>query len=94
MPEELIKFLATIGGFTIIVIIIFVGVILKETISDGINKAKWKYKRKHRFDKPPTAKCYCIDCYFYDPDNKECHKFSSYMADNEFCSGGEPKNHE
>lgn len=35
---------------------------LMRYVLDVINKAKRKYQYKHRFDKPPLAKCYCKDC--------------------------------
>lgn len=37
-------------------------VILYVTIRDSICGAIYDHRVKHRFDKPPTAKCYCHDC--------------------------------
>ena len=35
-----------------------------------IKSLKYLYKKKHRYDKPPTAKCYCRDCRFHGDDGK------------------------
>ena len=34
----------------------------QEKISEMIRQLKYRHKQKHRFDKPPLAKCYCRDC--------------------------------
>ena len=46
---------------------------------------------KHRFDKPPTAECYCKDCRLHGKDN-QCFKFNGWRtADEWFCWDAEPK---
>ena len=35
------------------------------SICKKIGELKYKYECKHRFDKPPIARCYCIDCTYY-----------------------------
>lgn len=46
---------------------------------------------KHRFDKPPTAECYCKDCRQHGEDN-QCFKFNGKRtADEWFCWDAEPK---
>ena len=47
----------------------------------------WQYK--HRFNKKPIAKCYCIDCRYYD-EQKICRNLGRYVIDNKFCCWGEP----
>ena len=55
------------------------------------------YRYKHRFGKPPTAKCYCKDCenwYPHSPQATEgrCWRFENRtMADNWFCWDAEPR---
>ena len=38
-----------------------------------VNKGEWdtsdSLKYKHRFNKPPTAKCYCKDCIYHEKDD-------------------------
>lgn len=53
---------------------------------------KLKHKQKHRFDKPPTAKCYCIDCIYHDNETGRCCKFKTWStADHWFCWNAEPR---
>ena len=57
-----------------------------------IENKKYNYMIKHRFDKPPTAECYCKDCNMHGED-KECLKFNSWRtADEWFCWDAEPNN--
>ena len=81
-----VGFIATLA--TIFGLIIF----LVSCIKDIIRDYKRKYQQKHRFDKPPTAKCYCIDCK-YRTEYEECHVLggSFKVADNWFCWKAEPK---
>ena len=59
-----------------------------------IDEAKFKYRYKHRFDKPPTAKCYCIDCGYHDNENGRCSIFDEFIADNCFCWKADPRKKE
>lgn len=86
------------GVVTICFMTAFFGHWLFDIIVAKVKYAKWKHKYKHRFDKSPTAKCYCIDCEHYGANNKfftanrdEClaHKGWS-VADNWFCWDAEP----
>ena len=67
-----------------------------ECIVDRVRKRKYHYEVKHRFDKPPTAECYCIDCQRYEASkgfrSGRCCKFEGwYVADNWFCWDATPK---
>ena len=48
----------------------------------------WRYK--HRFNKKPIAKCYCIDCLDYDEEYKFCRDLGRYVTDDKFCCWGKP----
>lgn len=62
---------------------------------EWILRLKYKYRVKHRFDKPPTAKCYCRDCKMHDPKSARCYKFEEwYTADCWFCWDAEPNKKE
>lgn len=66
-------------------------------IVDGINMCvahiKSRYAIKHRFDKPPKAKCYCVDCKYYTTHGN-CTEFRSMsVPDNGFCWQAEPVKH-
>lgn len=86
-------------GIGITTVTVFVGVILLlvvDFISNEIHEAIWVYKYKHRFDKPPTAACYCVDCKFHgdDVDLTRCTNRKDVIlqtADEWFCQAAEPK---
>lgn len=61
-------------------------------IQEKIRILKRRYQYKHRFDKPPTAKCYCIDCKHHGKDGK-CNDFVMYIKteDEWFCWRAEPR---
>lgn len=84
------------GAASILCIVILVMIFLCEFVRDWIRTFKWQYKRKHRFDKSPTAQCYCKDCRYYtayDSFNGRCgrgHIEKWNIADNYFCWQAEP----
>ena len=66
-----------------------------EVLYDFIKKLKWQYKYKHRFDKPPLAKCYCKDCRSYFEETGDCAAHTGWkVADNWFCWCAEPRKHD
>ena len=89
-------FVTLIGYITIIVIIIGVLMLLVELVKFGIENLKRIYKYKHRFDKKPTAKCYCIDCKYHDNFVGSCFGFdkNQHTADNWFCWKASPRKDE
>ena len=87
---ELLYLLSGFGFLCVVAILIAFISALCGCIKYKIVSAKWKYEYKHRFDKPPTAACYCKDCYKHD--NGTCGKFDGLRtADNWFCWQAEPK---
>lgn len=94
MSECLKYFFTSIGVCFTIILILTCLMLIRDFISDLIDDLKWEYKYKHRFDKPPVAKCYCKDCDRYDADMKYCNKFNRYVNDNEFCSRATPLKHD
>ena len=61
-----IAFILQICGIMFILVFLILTItMLKDFVVDTIKNLKWKYKYKHRFDKPPLAKCYCKDCRYY-----------------------------
>ena len=88
--------LSAIGIMTIIAFIILCGMLLWNFATDAVRDLKWRYKRKHRFDKPPTAQCYCKDCKYYiiySSFHGRCsrgHIEQWNIADNNFCWMAEP----
>lgn len=88
--------LEIVGICTILGIVFLFGIMLYEIIADKLRDLKWQYKYKHRFDKPPTAKCYCKDCKYYKVEDgyfNRCtrgHIAHWTIADNDFCWQAEP----
>ena len=84
--------LAYFGGITLIVIACFLVVGIFTAIRELIDRWKYNYRIKHRFDKPPTAECYCVDCKHYSKESGRCYGFEGqYVADSWFCWKAEPK---
>ena len=94
--EYLKDFLAIVGVVASLGMIWFILDIAYQVLKEIIDKLKWKYKYKHRFDKPPIAKCYCKDCIYYCEDgfNNKCkrgHINEQWnIADTWFCWQAEP----
>ena len=78
--------LAVIGFGVLCSVAICAFIMFKDWLSVEIDIARYNYKVKHRFDKAPTAKCYCKDCIYWNSDNHYCGKFKRYSADSNFCS--------
>ena len=80
--------------YTLIIVFVLITITLGY-INDYIIGVKHRYQRKHRFDKPPTAKCYCIDCENYsswEDDDHICFAHNGWhVADNWFCWSATPK---
>ena len=56
-----------------------------------VNNLVCRNRIKHRFDKPPTAKCYCIDCKYHDNETGRCGGFGEFIADDRFCWKADPR---
>lgn len=85
-------FLAMLGIISMGVIGSFIIYATYEAIKDCISRARWIYRYKHRFDKPPTAECYCKDCKKHSDETNRCYKFErQYTADNWFCWDADPR---
>lgn len=81
--------LALIGATVLLVIGLYLLIYGTMGVMLLIEKIKYNYKIKHRFDKPPAAKCYCIDCKNY---KKEFCAITGFMLpDNYFCGSAEPR---
>ena len=85
-------FLALIGISFITLTFFMLAYLTYVGIKELISKLKWRYKYKHRFDKPPTAKCYCRDCKQHGSETNRCYKFDRWhTADDWFCWDAEPR---
>lgn len=88
-------FLALIGLAASATVLFTIVCLFFASVKELIIKLKWRYKYKHRFDKPPTAKCYCKDCKRHGDETGRCYKFDRWhTADNWFCWDAEPREKE
>jgi len=91
--NSLIKLLAVVGAFCLTGALCIVGYALFDFVRDRIAELIWTYKYKHRFNKPPTAKCYCKDCE-YHAESLKCNNVTwsdRYTPDNGFCYEATPR---
>ena len=70
---------------------------LVDWIKGQIERLRYRYIYRHRFDKPPLAKCYCLDCQGWHqnkdaPDEGKCWEHAGWVtADCWFCWEAEPR---
>lgn len=89
-----LEFLSVVGGVSLFCLAICLIGVLLTSINDWTKQLKRKYQYKHRFDKPPTAECYCVDCTRHDNETGRCYGFGEYChytADCWFCWKAEPR---
>lgn len=60
--DALMTMFGWVGIFTVGGGVIILAHYAFDTIRDVVRVWRWEHKYKHRFDKPPTAACYCKDC--------------------------------
>lgn len=86
------EFLMIMGVIALFVLAALAVIFLKDGIGTLIDNLKLKYRQKHRFDKAPTAKCYCVDCVYHDNETGRCWRLKKWhTADNWFCWDAEPR---
>ena len=89
-----------IGMITFLLLVLLFFANIYVSIKDRIKLSIKKYRDKHKFKKPPTAKCYCIACqlwYAHDNDRSmgRCEAWTDYHTSaEEFCSRGFPRDND
>ena len=87
------EILVWLGGLFLILIAVCLFIAIYAAIAELIDKWKYNYRIKHRFDKPPMAPCHCVDCKHYSKESGRCYAFErQYVADSWFCWKAEPTN--
>ena len=84
-------FFTTIGIITSIIFVAILIMYVCACLFLCIQDVKRKYQYKHRFNKPPKAKCYCIDCKNHNAFSRKCSNFEIKTADDWFCCNADPK---
>lgn len=91
--QTLTELLAVVGGMTVIAIVGCISACLVSEIRDWIDRLEYRHMIKHRFDKPPTAKCYCRDCKWHGKyDECTLPGIGRHTPPNGFCYEAEPSN--
>ena len=80
-----------IGIVSSVFIVVGLCVFVSDSIKELIEKYKYWHKRKHRFDKSPLAKCYCIDCENWHKSNEMCWNLGRCTGDSWFCKDAQPR---
>ncbi len=87
-------YLMVIGLVATLGIVVLFGMCAFEFIKDKTYELKRRHQYKHRFDKPPVAKCYCVDCEYHDNKTGICWRFydgERLTGDACFCYEAEPR---
>ena len=85
-------FFTTVGFIVVGSVAIAMVLLLICGIKQFIEERIWIYKYNHRFDKLPTAKCYCKDCSLYGDFTSRslCRKHKSHFSEDYFCKDADP----
>lgn len=98
--KDMFFILGVLVSIAFVLGIIMISVVkLHDLIAEYRYTKRYEYEINHRFDNPPLAKCYCIDCkYCYGEPTKtggyvHCMLWngSTVIKDNSFCYRAEPK---
>jgi hypothetical protein len=91
------EFLEWLGVIFLCILLTFAVISIYYALCEWFDNLKRDYIIKHRFDKSPTAKCFCRDCIHHDDETKRCYRFGETTkeyrctADYWFCWEAEPR---
>lgn len=98
--KDIFFMIGVVVSITLVLVIAIISVVkIRDSIADYRDTKRYEYKITHRFDNPPLAKCYCIDCrYCFGEPTKSgsgvyCDLFNDgiVIQDNSFCYRAQPK---
>lgn len=89
MKEAVVLF-AIIGVWAIACIIFVLLYCFEQWAVGKLDDYRWKKKYKNRFNRSPTAECFCNDCIRYDRKGNYCRFFEHYTPDVGFCYRADP----
>ena len=91
MNKIVVHFFASLGLLFLALLIALILEEISTKVREMLRKRRKEYEYKHRFDKPPTAECYCVDCWYRDNENSKCRRYDElYVADDWFCKDAMP----
>lgn len=94
--ETFWKVFGMFGIFAVAGIVIIFMYTAFDALRDVVRQWRWQHRYKHRFDKPPTAACYCKDCKYHGTKYKDGSNacglpgVDRYTPDDAFCYEAEP----
>ena len=90
MTRFVVVFFASLGLLFMALLIALIVEEISTKVREMLRKRRKEYEYKHRFDKPPTAECYCVDCWYRDNENSKCGRYQLYVEDDWFCKDAMP----
>lgn len=96
---EILKDIFMYVGFAAcLLFILLLASAIASWLCEEISHILWTHKYKHRFDKPPKAKCYCVDCKYRVKKSNGgvwCTAHDGFWpVSSYFCADAEPKEKE
>lgn len=89
--NKIVVFFASLGLLFMAFLIALIVEEISTKVREMLRKRRKEYEYKHRFDKSPTAECYCVDCWYRDNENSKCRRYDElYVADDWFCKDAMP----
>lgn len=89
MKEAVVLF-AVIGVCAVAGIIFVLLYCFEQWAVGKLDDYRWKKKYKNRFNRSPTAECFCNDCIRYDRGENYCKRLERYTPDVGFCYEADP----
>ena len=90
MNKIVVGFFAFLGVVFLALLIASIAETIATAVRERIRRKRKEYEYKHRFDKSPTAECYCIDCWYRDNENSKCRRYQLHVEDDWFCKDAMP----
>ena len=90
MNKIVVVFFASLGLLFMALLIALIVEEISTKVREMLRKRRKEYEYKHRFDKPPAAECYCVDCWYRDNENSKCRRYQLHVADDWFCKDAMP----
>ena len=90
MSKIVVVFFAFLGVVFMALLIVSITEAIATAVRKRTRRKRKEYEYKHRFDKSPTAECYCVDCWYRDNENSKCRRYQLYVADDWFCKDAMP----
>ena len=85
MNKFVVIFFVILGVVFLALLIAVIAEEISTAIRGRLREKRKEYEYEHRFDKPPTAKCYCVDCWYRDNEENKCKRYEICTADDWFC---------